>query len=986
MPLCRRPLPLATSLLALAGYLGAAEGTLTHPGNDLAVITTAHLRLIVPASQAEALRPLAQRSEVLYTHLAKEAGYTIRRPLTIIVSDDAEDHNGFSTVVPEPVVQVELASALPRSGIFTGEGETERTLIHELTHHISNDRNYGFRGELESIFGRIMPTELLGLTVAYFSVPAHVTMPSFWHEGIAQWAETTYADPASPWAGRGRDSLSHMVWRLDAAENAIPTVDAWRSTFPQWPYGNRVYLYGLAYTRYLQAVYGNRPGLWRLIEQQGRAWAFEFDDAPRGQTGHSHAEMIQAARSALQREQESQLAILRSQPVTPLTRLTIEETLVAAPAWMPDGRLLAAYHDTYDLPTMTLVAADGQVTDLDLRTWDRGEARSLADGTAVWAESTQSDNPWNRSRIVVRTAEGETRQLPGTRLRQPDLRRGDDGRLTIAAIHQAPAGQQELVIGVVTDDAMTWQPIPVQGHPWSPAFRPQHRDLAWVETNAQGSRLVMAPADQPEQRTILAEVRGRIIHPAWTADGSRIYLCADHTGVANAWYIDANAPGVFHPVTNVIGGVIACVPSPDGRELALVAYDRHGNFLTRIPQDPDHYARTVPTLTLAWPAPVAATTDVRTSATAISPIPAGSAAITAPTAPYRGLMEMRPLFWTPTTQVTPVGGLGVVGVAADPVDTHEAIASAGFGDHDATFVGSAAYLCAAYPIEVGVVAWRDERTYSNQLFDGTGRGYDLVDNTSQIELRAGYGLVGRHRRFQAYVSAGRASTIESAASRERHQDQVLYNRPAFTGNENYLEGTLAFSSNLLFPTSYTREDGTTAAATWRSSGYGGDLRGQRLVARAAHTVSVWPRGGHQLVFGGLVGWTSEDATRTLQGRFSVGPPSDLGFPRGYLKTTAVGDYLLGWTLAYRLPLWRPFDGVGTTPFAFRQVVLETFIDGAKVSNESLGDQAPWYRAAGAELHADSEIWALRLSPGLGVARQLDAEEDTVAYLTLGFAW
>ena len=147
-----------------------------------------------------------------------------------------------------------------------------------------------------------------------------------------------------------------------------------------------------------------------------------------------------------------------------------------------------------------------------------------------------------------------------------------------------------------------------------------------------------------------------------------------------------------------------------------------------------------------------------------------------------------------------------------------------------------------------------------------------------------------------------------------------------------------------------------------------------------------PEAGHQLVLGGLVGWTSENATKTLQGRFAVGPPNEFGFPRGYTSTQAMGDYLQGWSLAYRLPLWRPFQGFGTGPFGFRQFVLEGFIEGAKVSYDNLRAAAPWYRSAGGELHADLEIWALRLAPGLGVARQLDGEEATVTYLTLGFAW
>ena len=129
--------------------------------------------------------------------MAQRAGYVITRPLRVLLSSNLDEHNGFSTVIPFPLVQVELAPARPRSGIFDGGDYLERTLTHEFAHHLSNDRNHGFRGVLESIFGRVLPSEPLSLLLFYLSTPAHITMPSFWHEGLAQWAETAYAPPGT---------------------------------------------------------------------------------------------------------------------------------------------------------------------------------------------------------------------------------------------------------------------------------------------------------------------------------------------------------------------------------------------------------------------------------------------------------------------------------------------------------------------------------------------------------------------------------------------------------------------------------------------------------------------------------------------------------------------------------------------------------------------------------------------------------------------
>ena len=131
------------------------------------------------------------------------------------------------------------------------------------------------------------------------------------------------------------------------------------------------------------------------------------------------------------------------------------------------------------------------------------------------------------------------------------------------------------------------------------------------------------------------------------------YYCADHTGVANAYRVSfANGGAVtIIPLTNMIGGVLACVPSPDGKTLALVDHDADGPFIAMASADP---ARPIPAL------------------------PPGSGnALTA--TPYSGLAELRPFFWAPSSFAVPEGGYGVYGLAADPLFTQVVQGGAGVG-------------------------------------------------------------------------------------------------------------------------------------------------------------------------------------------------------------------------------------------------------------------------------------------------------------------
>ncbi len=1046
-----RSLLLPLFVVLLAPWLAGSD-TLINPGTTYSVIRTDHLHCVVPAEQAEALRPLVARAEAIYVHLAREAGYPIRRPLFLWLSDEVDDHNGFSTPVPTPIVNIQLAPSRPASGIFVGADEFERTLVHELAHHISNDRSYGFRRVLEGLFGRILPSDPLSLLFFYLSTPAHLTMPSFWHEGLGQWAETEYAPAGSAWGGRGRDSLTHMVWRLDAAAGAMPTADAWRPTYHRWPFGNRVYLYGAAYTRWLAGTYGKEASVWRLAESQAHQWALAFDEGIRPVVGQSHGALLTQARRDLMAEQAEQLARLRTQPVTTAKRLTPVNTTISAPVWLADGRILAAMNGPYDDPSLRTVSPEGKVREFGSKAWGMGAMRPIAGapGTFIRTELPAANDTYARSRAEVVWHDGSTTSLPLERVIQVDAVVDEHGRIDsinrlyakFAAIQLGGAGQQTLQFGTIEarpgiilgeGTATKLTTIPVEGRPWSPSFRPgsvrttgihlpslnqsgneldvidmvevRLCELIWIETETSGSRLVKGhvvefphrvskidrkyPANITlENRTILASIKGRILHPTWSADGKFIYVCADHTGVANAYRLDPTKPNVLVPVTNTIGGVLACVPSPDGKSLAIVDHDHQGPFLATIPNDPATWPKEVPTLALAWPAPVPAqpiqpkANGPRLTAGQPTPLPPKDLAVAPAATPYHGLAEVRPLFWSPTLYPVPDGGLGIAGLAADPLFTHEFIGSVGNGPQQGSPVWLAAYTAAPWPVEFTVIAWQAERTYSNQAVDSNFNNHDYSESVRTVEGRLGYGLAGLRRRWQAYATYG--SSMSRTLS-DGSAPGTVNIAPAFTGREDYLEFTAAYDDSVLFPTSYAREDGDTLVLRARHSGLGGDRDGKLYSARGAKVVSVWPSQGHQLVVGGAVGW-SESSSPYLQGRFVIGGDPVKGYPRGYLKTEVAGDYQLAGSIAYRMPLWRPFQGFSTTPFGFRQVTLETFYDTAKVSTDRLNGNGSWWSSAGAEVRGQWEIWTILTAPGLGFAHLYQHNGRISTYLTLDFAW
>lgn len=958
----------------ILAVLPALSAAVVEPGVPMAVIEAPHVTAYAPQDQVDTLRPLIAWSDGVLAAMAKDAGLPLGQRLHLVFIDERDIHNGFSTQLPLPVVQIELAPSPPDSPIHAGEGHLQQTIIHEFAHHLSNNRNpVRFRQVLESIFGRVLPFDVLSTTLWYLSTPAHQTMPTFWHEGLAQWAETTYADPAGAWAGRGRDSLTRMVWRLDAAAGPIPPVDDWRSSHHRWPYGNRPYLYGLAYLRALTQAH---PELspWDLVKDTGH-WPFQFDGGARAQLGVGHAALIDRARLLLATEQEADLARLRQVPVLTTQRLTPLDSDVGAPIWLPDGRLLAAIDPPYRQEGLWAVDRAGGIERQTGSAWAMPNLRAITGGGWIRHEGTgRSRRGARRGELILTKSDGRDEVLPGERLVLPDAVRLDERTYRVVAIKLQPAAQQRLVLATIDpdqDDDADWQELPTHGRAWSPTFRPGGVELAWVETDTAGSRLVLAPVTDPAARRVLWQVPARILHPVWSADGAQVYCCSDLSGVANAYVLDVAEGGPARPVTHTIGGVIACVPSQDGRELAIVEHDRHGPHLAIIPADGTGLPRELPRLDDAWPQsrPLATTTPA-------SELP--------PAEPYRGLTAIRPRFWSPVTSVVPTGGYGVLGYAGDPLLTHEVLASLGLGDEEQTPVGQLAWTYSGWPIDVRARVMQGELASEDQIRTVDGRSFDYVEQLRDASLSAGWGLSGLGFRTLAYASVGITDREAVDDAEDRYEDLSRYGADPFEGQERYAEVLIGYDDRIFFPTSFAREAGVYGYVRYRHSGLGGDLERDLVEGTVGSTIPIWRAGGHQLGVLVQAGW-SDDEQEYLQSAFGLGGGWSQ-IPRGYDDAEVLGPHFGAFSLAYRLPVWRPMRGYGTTPFVFRQLFLEGFYDQARISSDHSFGDGDWFRSAGAILSADLRFADIPLQPGFGLARQLDGDEEWALLLTVGLAY
>jgi len=362
----------------------------------------------------------------------------------------------------------------------------------------------------------------------------------------------------------------------------------------------------------------------------------------------------------------------------------------------------------------------------------------------------------------------------------------------------------------------------------------------------------------------------------------------------------------------------------------------------------------------------------------LPPPPAGAGADLT-VAPYHGITELRPLFWAPSSFAVPEGGYGAFGVAADPLFTDVVQAGLGVGLAESEPVGFLGYDHLGSVVQFGGSIGRSERAFARTV-QRAGDDFDYTETVDHASLRAGRGLVALERTFVCFAELGIESHDEVGDAARRYAGGS-YVKPPLRDQDRHVELALGYDDATFYPTSFSAEDGFRVLATFRHSGLGGDLERNRALLDAGCTWSHLPRLGHQIVVRAQAGWS--DGDDVLQGNFSVGGGLSTGLPRGYQDAAqATGRHLAGGSLAYRLPVWRPFVAGGTTPFRGRQLVVEVFGDSATVGDDHLGAGRTW-SSVGLELYANAEFFDSVVSPGIGVAKQLDGERDWQAYFTIG---
>ena len=952
----RRAAPGVTALMALLAFAPALLVAQADPTGHWTTLETTHFRVHVRADEEALGVRVAGEAEAAWAALATRLPAP-RRRVDLVVSDNTDYANGFTTVFPSPRIVIYPVPPAGDVELQRYDRWLRLLVTHELTHVFHLDLARGWWRLGRAFLGR-----------APFLFP-NALLPTWLTEGLA-----VHYESALTLGGRDRGSFYPAVVAAQASERGGLPIDAANSASPRWPDGTRPYAFGATFLADLARRDGD-SAIARLAVETARALLpyVLLNRAVRRASGESATAAWRAWQRALVTRVASGAGAAAS--VAGLTGL---RTLVA-PRVSPDGRrILFVLDDGRDQPRIVVLdRGTGAVRSLARVNGGLGVAWDTAGG--VIASEFEFDGPYTlRAELYRVGADGHERRLTrGARLLDPDV--GPEGSVVAVRLK---AGEDALVrwsegvarVVVPLAPLVEWA---------QPRVSPDGRFLAATRVTGGDLDVVLLTADG---RVVREVTRDAAIDqmPAFSADGAWLFWASDRSGRSQLYATRLpDSAATWWRVTAEPFGAYA--PAPASDSVFYLAYHSDGYRLAAAPFD-----------TLAW-SRVAAP---ERSAAGTARDSAGSAADSAPRATilarhaYRAWPALLPQYWLPLGAAQ--GRSGWAGLFTSGEDAlgryaYAVSALAGTGLAAGTWRADLGYQYAGLaPVVLDAAFSRAEDAYTALRpppDSGVAEGCCLRTDeaslgvTARVRRYRGDAAVRVGAEYQREWGVERAGAVLSAAAAHLVE-------PAFAISPQQGWSLSAYARRrwrLAAPGGYT--EGVASGSAYLPLG-GAAFAREVLAVRAS---AGYLAGSDSVLFG--VGGLSGSALPLLAG-FAAGTATR-DFPvRGFAPAEAVGRGAASVTVEWRVPVALVGRGLGLVPGSLDRLSVAAFADGGMAWSPVAWTAAlPWLDArtvlasAGVEGVADLGVlydFPVRLR--VGVAQRLVHGRGVQAYVAVGAAF
>lgn len=205
--------------------------------SEVQVIRTTYFDFIFPKKSEESAIILSKEADKMYEEIAELLQTDIKLHIPVLITPDNDDLNAYYT--PVPYNRIVVYDTIPRISSLAVFSESLCSVFyHELVHAISINIRSPFWGMASSIIGDVITPSML------------VNLPTSFIEGVTLSFESLYGE------GRLNDAYSLHMLKQGKIENKFPSwadVAGSRDTSPS---GSLPYLFGGAFSAYLQQKFG----------------------------------------------------------------------------------------------------------------------------------------------------------------------------------------------------------------------------------------------------------------------------------------------------------------------------------------------------------------------------------------------------------------------------------------------------------------------------------------------------------------------------------------------------------------------------------------------------------------------------------------------------------------------------------------------------------------------------------------------------------
>jgi hypothetical protein len=932
---------------AVAGIAPDAFAAISHdPQLTWKTLHTRHFRIHFHDGEEQLARDTADIAESVHLRLVPLLAWQPSRPTDIVVTDEIDMANGFTTTLPSN--RVELWVTPPDDGLFDYGPWLESLILHEYAHVLHLDMAAGTPASWRRIFGRhplLFPQSL---------------QPQWVIEGLATRIETDVAHGL----GRGQSSYFAMLMRMEAVAGIKPLRQV-NQPVNTWPSGIVPYLYGENFLHFIEEKYGQEQLLEWIVEYRDNLIPFMINTNSKKVFGQDLSELWQHFTEYVEQRYQAQLQQIEAQGIREGEILAQHGYTTGDSAVLPDG-------------TVFYVRSDGKSPPMLMR-WRAtdSEPQPLVE---LQGDARLAVHP--RMGVLVAQPERERNVLIRYDLYRYDLTTGQLRRLTegarlrfaawspdgeqIAAV-RTELGEFSLVrLNAEGKDLETlWRATNgeiVSGIDWSPR---QGALLASLWQAHSGWNVAEFSLEDRRWH-LLTDDNAIKMHARYTPDGEAVLFSGDYGSVYNIRRLDKRN-GQITTLTNVRGGAFSPGLASDGT-LIYTGYTSRGYDVFR----------------LATPASLGA--PALSNGPTASPMPPAARLSDTWVSDYQPTTGLAPTWWTP---IVGVGSdftlLGASTSGADVLRRHVYGLAGGYEFSNDEPVGSFDYIYDRwYP--------RIELHASRAL---------SLEHESDSELRrvqqstfvsAGITLPWLKMREQWALHAG-------LATEKKHDSYTAVGyEPRPDRNDNLYGIALRFDSARRYPLSVSSSYGRSVIAMVENSDLGAsDYTGQVYTFDWREFASLG--GEHVLALRLVTGWGTEDPRRfQLGGALSSasllqteGLGSTLPFNRRDYPLRGYADGLSGLAgrrmqlaeAEWRFPLARVERGYMAPPLALDQLYGALFVDGGAAWYEGSHPDR-YYTGVGGELTADVRFfYGFTLPVTLGFARGLAAIGENQIYLRAG---